>query len=405
MLPATLTVAIACGGGDDGGDDASLASLFLRIGEGVGAEVVTTAGALSTELEAALNPERTNETPKADLLALPVPPESKLLGSARVTRADGEQLFFVMYEVERDEPTVSDAMRGLLDETPWQVIGGQLNEGVAAYRFQSTRSADLQGTAVVQPLPTGGAFEVIVERDGKDRTIKVPRHAFVPVLGAELQERDGGMVVSRVGAGGAVSAGLQAGDRVRKIAGKDVKDTASVQAALRGLGEGKATRTGVIYIVQVAPAQQIEPLFALPAARPLPRDFPRFLALDGAVPIAVQWATNESSTSYQITMLTRTVTTDVAAQYRALLERQGLRLNADQAAGFATQLQFASADNGTVGAVSIDSFEQDDSYTAVELQLQVARRAAGGAAPAPRPTAPASATAPSTSTATATPVR
>ncbi|MSQ36302.1 MAG: hypothetical protein EXR63_04070 [Dehalococcoidia bacterium] len=388
---ATIALTVGCGGGD-GANDQALTDLFLRIGESVGAEVVTTPGALSPELDAALNPERTDQTPKANLLTLPEPPESKLLGSARVTRADGERLFFVMYEVERDEPTVSDAMRGLLDETPWQVVGGQLNEGVAAYRFQSTRSADLQGTAVVQPLPTSDEFEIVVARNGKDRTIKVPRHAFVPVLGAELQARDGGVVVARTGAGGAVTAGLKQGDRLRKVAGKDITDTASVQAALRSLGEGKAVRTGVIYIVQVAPTQQIEPLFALPAPRPLPRDFPRFLALNGSVPIAVQWATQETGTSYQVTLLTRASATDVAAQYRSALQQQGLRLNADQAAGFATQLEFASADNGTVGTLSIDTFEQDENYTAVELQLQIARRSGGGAAPAPTSTPRATAT-------------
>jgi hypothetical protein len=401
----TFALATACGSDDGGDKGTAISDLFLRIGEGVGAEVVTTRGALASELEAALNPERTADTPKSDLVTLPQPPESKLIGSARVTRSDGEQLFFVMYEVERDEPTVSDVLRGLLDETPWQVVGGQLNEGVAAYRFQSTRSADLQGTAVVQPLPTADKFELVVARDGKDRTLKVPRHAFIPVLGAELQERDGGVVVSRTGVSSAVSAGLKEGDRLRKVAGTEVKRTADVQAGLRSLGEAKTTRTSVVYIVQVAPTRQIEALFTLPAARPLPGDFPRFLALDGAVPIAVQWASQEAGSTYQVTMLTRTSTTDVVAQYRTALERQGLRLNADQPQGFATELQFSSADNGTVGSISVDSFEDDDSYTAVQLQLQVARRNANApAAPRPATSPTASATSPAPA-ATTTPAR
>ncbi|MBM4416229.1 MAG: hypothetical protein FJ035_08350, partial [Chloroflexi bacterium] len=388
-LAGMLALTLACRGGDDGGDGQTLAELFLRIGEGVGAEVVTTIGALPPELKAALNPERTDQTPDADLLTLPKPPDAKLLGSARVTRGDGEQIFFIMYEVKRDEPTVTDALRGLLDETPWQVVGGQLNEGMAAYRFQSTRSADIQGTAVVQPLPASDEFEIVVARDGKDRTLKVSRHAFVPVLGAELQTREGAVVVARAGSGSAITAGLQEGDRLRKVAGKDISDIASVQTALRSVSEGNKALTVVIYIVQVAPAQQIEALFPLPAARPLPRDFPRFLALNGMMPIAVQWATQEAGTSYQLTLLTRQATTEVAQQYRTIIEQRGLRLNADQAAGFATQLEFGSADNATVGTLSIDTFQQDENYTAVKLQLQVARRASGpGPAATPRPTTP-----------------
>ncbi len=232
LLAVAAMTALSCGGG--GSDDlSSIADRVLRIGEGVGTEVEIFDGAEPDDLDAMLNPDGASD----EEVTLPPLPDADLVGSARVTRADGLHTFFVMYELDQAEAAVSEAARSLFDESPWQIVGGQSSEGVSAYRFQSTRSGDLVGTVVVQPLPTTDTFKVVVERGGDEETLTVDRHAFTPVLGAELEERDGGVVVARVGTGSGATAGLEEDDRLVRIGDQDVNDLTSVSSALRALGD------------------------------------------------------------------------------------------------------------------------------------------------------------------------
>lgn len=404
---ALVALVVGCGGDDSGGGDASsITESVLRLGEGVGTEVEIFPGKVPDNLKDLLNPDKDSQD---DPVELPPLPDAKLVGSARVTRVDGIHTYFVMYEVKQDEAAVSEAARGLFDETPWQIVGGQSSEGVTAYRFQSTRSGDLVGTVVVQPLASTENFEVVVSRGGKERKLTLQRHAFTPVLGAELEEREGGVVVARLGAGAGPNAGLEQGDRIVKIGGKQIDGLADVTDALRQLGEGKDPVTSVTYVLQISPADPIVSPYVLPDPRPVPRTFNNiapYLILDGTIPIAVEWTVEPQGSLYQFILLSSGTLTDVADAYRQVLRRQNLSITSDQAQGTATTIEFSTSDNSLLGTIEIDSFTLDDRYTQASIQVQAepgfSNATRPQSTPTPRPTGTATGTATAAATATAT---
>lgn len=385
LVAVAAITALSCGA-DGGNDSSAIADRVLRIGEGVGTEVEIFNGAEPDDLDAVLNPDGTSD----DEVTLPPLPDADLVGSARVTRADGLHTFFVMYELDQAEETVSEAARSLFDESPWQIVGGQSSEGVSAYRFQSTRSGDLVGTVVVQPLPATDTFKVVVERDGDEETLTVDRHAFTPVLGAEIEERDGGAVVARVGSGSGASAGLEEDDRLVRIGDQEVNDLASVSSALRALGDDEDPRSSVIYIMQISPASPIVSPFVEPEPRTIPSTYPApYLVRDGSIPVAIEWTVEPAGSAYQILFLTRDTLADVADGYREILRGQGLNITLDEAQGTATNIEFSSTDNLMIGTISIDTFAEDDAYTEATVQVQAAPGFSPGTAPGPTPTVPA----------------
>ena len=392
---ALATVALGCTRGDSSGA-ANIADLVLRVGEGVGVEVKTFEAASPPGLAAALHAAAGEET------SLPRPPSSTLIGSGRIARPEGALEFFVMYEVRAPEPTVSQAMRDVVDVNPWQVVGGQSNGGVTALTFQNTRNPGIQGTAVIQPLPSADRFELVVEREGRERHLSVRRYAFVPVLGAEFRERDGGLVVDRIVPGAALAAGLQAGDRVKRLGEREVHDEASLQVALRALSVAGEPVSSVVYILRVNPDLQVSGAFSMPPERALPKDFPApFLVLDGMSPIAVRWSTGPQGGTHEVTLLTRASTREVLQAYRAVLQQQRLAVASDTAQGSATQLEFVRGDAQLGGSITVDTFDPDDSYTAVSLQVRTARQGALPGVPggAPGAVPPSGGAAPATPTA------
>lgn len=406
---AALALVVGCSRGG-GGDDkaATISDRVLRLGEGVGTEVEIFPGKVPDNLQDLLNPDKTSKDDPVELTPLP---KARLIGSARVTREDGLHTFFVMYEVNQDEPAVSEAARGLFDETPWQIVGGQSSEGVTAYRFQSTRSSDLVGTVVVQPLASTETFEVVISRGGKEKKLTLHRHAFTPVLGAELDEREGGVVVARLGAGEGANAGLQEGDRVVKIGGKQIDSLAAVSDALRQLGEGKDPVTSVMYVMQISPANPIVSPFVLPDPRPIPRSFGSvapYLILDGTIPTAVQWSVEPQGSTYQFVLLSQQTLTDVADAYRKVLKAQNLAITSDAAQGTGTTIEFSTPDNSMQASVEVDSFAQDDRYTQISITVQAEPGFSNATRPQATPTPLATATATATASAaspTATPTR
>ena len=150
LLPVLLA---ACGGGEDSVQGDLLSERFLRLGEDLETEVEVYDGALPPALSDALNPGRTEETPDEDLVALPVHPNGVLLGSYRLRRDDGINTFILFYDVDGDDRTVETALREQLDQSPWQVIGGQSTESLSWVSFQSTISGDVDGQAAITPLP------------------------------------------------------------------------------------------------------------------------------------------------------------------------------------------------------------------------------------------------------------
>jgi hypothetical protein len=406
LAACALVFALSCGGGGGSDDSNTIADRVLRIGEDVATEVEIFDGKVPDNLEQLLNPDSSSSE---DPVELPAFPKSDLIGSAHVTRADGLHTVFVMYEVKQGEAAVSDAAREIFDESPWQVVGGQSSEGLTAYRFQSTQSSDLVGTVVVQPLPATETFEVVVKRDGDDHKLTLHRHAFTPVLGAELDQRSGAVVVSKLGAGEGADAGLEEGDRLVKIGDQDITDMASVTTALRALGSDEDPVTSVIYIIQITPADPVVSPFVLPDPRPIPSSFPvPALLRDGSTPVAVQWSIAAAGQAYQILLLSKETLTDVGDAYRQILKAQGLTITSDQAQGTTTTLEFSTVDNQMVGSVAIDTFPNDDSYTEATLQVQaapgysLANRPPSTGTPAPA-TATPTASAPASPSATSTP--
>lgn len=403
LLGCSVLVAGACSGGGDSSVGSPLADALLRAqGGGAGIEVETLDGKLPAGLEEVLNQGRAADSkdPKTEL---PAPPQSTLKASGRVARPDGSMTYLVAYEVKSDGPTTADAMRLLVDASPWQLVRGRSSAGVALFDFEFTRSGSLSGAVVVQQQPTTTTFDVVVARDGKERTLKVRRLAYEPALVAELEERDGGLAVKRVVPGEAATAGLQEGDRLVRIAEKNVTTTASLQAALRGLEDGKNPVTSVVMVLTVAPERPIQPAFALPEPAALPEGFPaRFLLLEGLAPVAVEWSIQPQGRTYEVTLLTPRTASDIAAALRQVILRQGLQVTEDTARGFGASLGFSAPDGSLTGTVGVDVFPDDDAYSVVQAQIQVPRQTGGGA---PRPLGTPQATPSSSPAPSATPAR
>ena len=195
---------------------AELAARILRIGEPVGTVVDSQVGAIVPGLQATLNPDavtaidnaveeggeqlaliaetadRTveafsalwatdragafalfaagldaSEDPAAvrdalflgQLSALPVHPRGVLIGTGRIRRPDGTQGFFLIYDVGGDTVATEGTVGRQLDQSPWQVTGGQSTADLAVVRFQSTVAADIQGLAWVQPIASSSLLE------------------------------------------------------------------------------------------------------------------------------------------------------------------------------------------------------------------------------------------------------
>ena len=150
-----------------------------------------------------------------ELTALPVHPSGVLLGSGRIDRPDGEQGFFLIYDVALSTVETEATVGRQLDQSPWQVTGGQSSTDLGFFQFQSTINADIQGVVWVLPLPQGAIG--------------------TPVRASLDPSEDGD-------------------DGVADATGAAVAD---VQAT-------------VVYLVEVQPAMQPEEQpFALPDARPL----------------------------------------------------------------------------------------------------------------------------------------
>lgn len=308
---------VACD--DDGepteaGNSEALADRMLRLGEDPNSIIDVRSGELPEGLSEALNPGATEDTPPEDLVSLPVHPDGELLGSFRLKRPTGALTFFLFYDIALADHEVESQLSQQLNESPWQVIGGQSSEDFAQIAFQSTVSGDISGAALVQPLRDPGA-----------------------------------------------SAGAAAAEGTPDPAGE---------------GEANAApRTSILYLLEIAATRPDEaPPFELRAGRPLPERFPLdYLVLDGMTPFNTQWATQPVGDQFQIVLLTRESGVDIAGIYRDLLEGDGWQLISDEAVGFATILEFEKDDQRSRLNINIDAFQGDEAYTAVVIQLQQTR--------------------------------
>ncbi|MQA00607.1 MAG: hypothetical protein GEU80_14965 [Dehalococcoidia bacterium] len=380
LVAAVGVLAVACGG-DDGGPDeagAALADRWLRVGEGLRTSVQVYDRALPPQLAQLLNPGLTPETPPEDVVAVPVHPDGELLGSFHVRREDGVDIVWLVYDVAADDAAVETTVRQQLNETPWQTVGGQSRDGVAVVGFQSTVSGDIEGQAWVQPLPTAAEYDVVVSREGAEQTLQVSRGASVPLLEAEVVERDGGLVLEGLEGGAGQAGGLREGDRIVSVGGRAVSTRDDLEAAYHALRDAGEVRTSVVYVVQIAPQLTAEaPAFRLPPSRTLPEGFPApFLQADGMTVLEVSWASQPQGRGYQVVLVTDASTSETADTVRAALDDAGWQVTGDNAVGFSTELTVESAGGADGGTITIDVFQGDDSLTAVFVQLQ---STAGGA--------------------------
>lgn len=159
LASGALLLASACSSGSSG--DTVLAERLLRLGEAAGTKLEVKSGELPPDLKTVLNPTATKNTPAAELTSIPVYPGAKLQGSFRMQRPDGTIAYFLLYDASAKAEEVEPALARLVNESPWQTVGGQSTDAVAALRFQSTTSGDISGTVAIQPVNTGAGAQAL----------------------------------------------------------------------------------------------------------------------------------------------------------------------------------------------------------------------------------------------------
>ena len=248
-------------------------------------------------------------------VALPVHPEGVLLGSVLTRRISGELAFFIVYDTPGPQVDAELLVSEQLDQSPWQVTGGRSSEDLGFFQYRNTISADITGFVWILPRTEDPAAM---------------------------------------------------GD------GAEVDGTADADAAD---ADGAGPVSTVIYLIQAQPAiPPDDPPFAVPQdGRPLPEGFPAAFLLEGDQTIVeLFWSSQPGATGYQLTVLTPGSSFEATELYRERIEAQGWEITGDQAVGFATVLEFASEDGSLQGSVSFDTFEEDEDYTQITLQLQSA---------------------------------
>ena len=380
-------LAVACGGGDDTTEVAEpvdlrndFAARVLQLGEPLETTIDTRDGELVPGLQALLNPEamttigiavgagderltliaetagttaaefaaaweddpavafarfasglRDAEDPQAirddlflsDIASLPVHPDAVLVASGRIDNPDGQQRYFIVFDLMGSSTEIEQTVAEQLDQSPWQVTGGQSSEEIAIVQFQSTMSADVQGVAWVQPIVSSATLE----------------------------------------AAAAAAAAAEAAD--------DGEGAADAAPTIEG------PLTSLLYLLQALPTTSVaeEDDFELPAARPLTHEFPAaFLIDEDMTVIGTAWNRQPGGTAYQVTVLVTGSSFDFAESYRERFETEGWELTTDDAVGFATLLGFASEDEGIQGQVQLDAFAPDEGYTEIVISLQISSR-------------------------------
>lgn len=374
LLP--LLLASACGSSDEtpaGTEGGTVGDRYLRLFEvrDFGSALFVYDAAVPPNLAQLLNPGLTDDTPEEDTVAVPVPADGTLLGSYHVRRRDGTNEVWLSYDVPGTDTEVEVMLRELLDETPWQVTGGQSNELFGAISFQSTVSGDLEGFATVQALPSTPTYSVTVERDGQTLALELPRGAFIPEIDARYRVLSSGLEITRV----LSDQLLREGDVLVAVGDIAVSSERDLFTAFRALGEDGEPRTAVLYRLTIlSPATVEEPVFVTPRERPVPNDFPaEFLLIDDLTVVEVTWNSEAAGDLYQVTMVTDRSAFEVADDYRGAIDTAGWELTGDEAQGFATTLNFVDEPNGLLGIANIDEFDSDDDLVAVILQVQVTR--------------------------------
>ena len=373
---ALLAVALSgCSGGDERDGGLTLADRWLRVGEDLGTGVRLYDHALPPDLSDLLNPGSDAGATASDRVSLPVHPQATLLGSYQLQNADGTSVLWLIYDVAGVGAEVARTIAQQLDQSPWQVVGGQGDEAMTVVRFQNSRSSELDGSAVVQERPSTSEFKLTVARGGRETALTVSRSATVPTIEGALGPD---LTVTRVAAGAARTAGMLVGDRLVRVNDAPVTSKATLDAALRGLASSGTRRSSIAYVVQIRLQTPTEVTF-LPPPVPLslPATFPAAEAWRGMAVLDFGWGTQPGGKGFHATLVSEDSSTVVANRVRDALKAAGWEILGDTPLGFATQLSIAHRGDGYVGQVSIDTLPQDSEYVQVQVQIQT------GTAPAP----------------------
>ena len=374
-LLSSIVLTAACGGGADeeaftGTEGRGGADRYLRLFEVAdpGSSLFVYERALPPTLAEMLNPGLTDDTPDEDVVALLVHPDGVLLGSYHVRRRDGTNEIWIMFDVPGGDAEVAAAVQQQMDETPWQVTGGQSNELISAVLFQSTMSGEIEGFVAVQALPSTPTFSVTVERDGERVELELARGASSPELDLRYRELGEGLEVTEV----LSEVAFEEGDLIVAVGDQVVSDERELFEALRALAGTGELHSSVLYRLTIqALSAPAEAVFVLPTARPLPKGFPAtFLVSAGLTPVDVNWANQVEGEIYQVMLVTTRSTFEIAEEYRELLDAAGWELTDDQAQGFGTILSFEDAGGGYAGIANIDQFPADESLNSVTIQIQ-----------------------------------
>ncbi len=247
-------------------------------------------------------------------VALPVHPEGELLGSVLTRRTNGELEFFIVYDTPGAQIDAERLVGEQVDQSPWQVTGASSNEDLGVFQFQNTISADVTGLVWILPRTP--------DPDAPDDATEA----------------------------------AESGDGDAATAEPDPGST-------------------VIYLIQTQPAiPPEEPEYELPEyGRTLPDRFPAASLLEGdQIVTELFWSSQPGASGYQLTVLAAGSSFEIADLYRERIEAEGWEIIEDQAVGFSTILEFASEDRALQGSASFDTFEENEDYTQIRLQIQSA---------------------------------
>ncbi len=347
---------------------ATLAERWIRAGEDNTAGVAVYERALPPYLVDLLNPGADPDTSEEDLVAFPVHPDGELLGSYVLRRPDGSQIAWLFYDVPGTSMgDVIDTVASQLDTSPWQVVSQSGSRSNRLIGFESTRTEDVTGNAIAERTADTNEFTVVVDRDGEEVTITIPRTAAVPQIEAAF---DDSLVVQNVFPGFARSAGLQEGDRLVRVGEADVSTREGLQRALEDLAAEESV-VSLLYLIQFAPPLQAEaPPFVPARGLSLPADFPARDVWTAFELDSFESTQDPSGDYFFAAMFTPDTPTATADQVRDALEAAGWEITSDEAAGLGTTLEFAHADDELLGFASIDESTLDESLTQVLVQIQ-----------------------------------
>lgn len=379
LLIITVSLGVTCGNSDStpiGSSGDNVGDRYLRLFEAseFGSSLFVYDGVLPPNLKELLNPELTDQALPDDVVSISAPVGSVLLGSYDIRLQDGTHEIWIAYDVPGTDPVVERQVRELMDESPWQVTGGQSNELLGVVSFQSTVSGDIEGLVTIQALPSTLTFPVTVERDGRELQLDLARGGFIPQIDAKFRELSNRLVVTDV----LPDTEFQVGDVLVAVDNSFVNSDRDMNTALRTLGQDqdRDPRTAIVYRLTILSAVTFpEPMFVMPLSRPLPDGFPAsFLIFDYLSVLEVKWTRQSAGTVYEVTMITERSAYDIADDYREKLTSVEWELLGDEAEEFATVLNFSDDANGLTGIVNIDEFSADKTMNKVVLQIQVLRR-------------------------------